>query len=822
MQLLEHRVSRTLVALGLLASVATATAEPNLVVRSLERPLVAGTCDSLELSEDLAIVVENVGDEAVTQPFEVLVFEDVDGDERPSAGVDTMLGVVAVGPPLGAGEGRTLSVAVSGALEYRDALLHAWADSGREIVEADESDNGGRSAGECRRTPPAASFDPVLEWEWTEANVDQTPMVGDVNADGTPDVVFVSESLWLIVLDGRTGEEIWRTQGARDLAEWAQLALAELDGDPGLEIVALARGARFLVAFDDDGSPWWLSDEFTDSHRGGFGGVAIADLDCDGRAEAIFGREVFDAATGARLWTPEFGGTQGTNERYPGFATTADLDGDGDLEVIAGPTAYTWNQGTATGDILWRAPGIPEGYTATGQFDDDPAPEVVVVHLGRLWLVEGDTGAVVWEVEFPLGGGGCMPLIIRCGPPTVADFDGDGQAEIGVAGADWFAVFERDGSVLWQTPIEDCSSSFTSATVFDFEDDGAAEVVYQDEWTLRVLRGTDGAVLASIPSSSLTWNEMVTIADVDGDNRAEIIAPVNDAGGGSFRGIRVFGDRADNWVNTRRIWSQHSYHVDNVLDDGRVPPADSGSCQEDSWLTHGTYRSQRFGRAEDDALALPDLALTVLDAVLDPSLPCTPAQVVEGRIGNGGAVGTAPGIQLVAYLGDPASGGRRVVSASVPALEPGEWWPFSLSVPVLESGEVVLIVDDDGTGSGTGSLTECREDNNDCSVGVEIELPPGPEPVGPVLFATGHGGPNAAVVSGDFDWSADEGNPRPPGDHYHLVRATRPDLLAPVPGTSPWLLTSWDDRTPRSAQVPTCHFLRVVAVNACEEEEPTP
>jgi hypothetical protein len=313
---------------------------------------------------------------------------------------------------------------------------------------------------------------------------------------------------------------------------------------------------------------------------------------------------------------------------------------------------------------------------------------------------------------------------------------------------------------------------------------------------------------------------MVTIADVDGDNRAEIVSPLNDSQGGAFRGIRVWGDRNDNWVNTRRIWNQHAYHVGNVLDDGRVAPAVGGTCEERPWLTHGTWRSQLLGTASP--LALPDLTLTVTGSRLDLSDPCNPLQVVEGRVGNGGALSSSAPSDVVVYRGDPAGGGRAVGLVTMPAIEPGEWAPFSVSVQVRGSGELFVLADDDGTGTGTGLVSECREDNNACVVPVDPGAPGFPAEVGSVLFATGHGDPLAPDVLGSFDWSGDEGRPRPAGEHYHLLRATRPDALVPVPGSEPWTDTSWDDVTPRSGTLPVCHYLRVVAADACEQEELAP
>ncbi|EKU96918.1 hypothetical protein Lepto7375DRAFT_0844 [Leptolyngbya sp. PCC 7375] len=116
-------------------------------------------------------------------------------------------------------------------------------------------------------------------------------------------------------------------------------------------------------------------------------------------------------------------------------------------------------------------------------------------------------------MQLPTNGGG---------PPTIADFDGDGEPEIGVAGSNLYVALETDGSIKWTSPTRDASSAATGSSVFDFDGDGKAEVVYNDELNLRIYDGNDGTVIYSLPNSSGTLLEYPLIVDVDADGEAEI------------------------------------------------------------------------------------------------------------------------------------------------------------------------------------------------------------------------------------------------------------------------------------------------------------
>jgi hypothetical protein len=86
------------------------------------------------------------------------------------------------------------------------------------------------------------------------------------------------------------------------------------------------------------------------------------------------------------------------------------------------------------------------------------------------------------------------------------------------------------------------------------------------------------------------------VVDVDGDNDAEIVTVMNNnCGFGSFRGVRVFGDPGDTWVQTRRIWNQHTYHVTNINANGTIP-----TNEQNNWQVPGLnhFRLNEFGQFE--------------------------------------------------------------------------------------------------------------------------------------------------------------------------------------------------------------------------------
>lgn len=817
----------------------------DLRVASIDTGVAATDCTTFDVGAVTRVEVANLGDTDAPAGIQVTVFEDrAPLNARYDAGTDNLLGQTTLGAPLPRGQSLTVDVPTTGSLLFRDNVIYAMVDSAGAVAEVLEDNNLFDTGRGCEYRPPVGVFSPIIEWDWSNSpdmptfvHVDTIPLVADMNMDGIPDVIFVSGDrpggfgdAVVRVVDGRTGRDIWTAQDpAAYVFASTNLAVGDVTGDTIPEVIGMSNvvgQTDRLVAIDNGGALMWVSDPLVrhPARANGGGAPAIADLDCNGQVEIVYGANVFNSRGTLINAPPDPRGTLGINGATQDGAISipVDIDGDGRLEVVAGPTAYRFEPAGTTMTQIWRNASVPDGYPAAGNFDDDPLPEIAITADGTMYLLEGDTGALIWQRQIPRGGGGCNAGSVAGGPPTIADFDGDCSAEVGVSGADWYVVFETDGTVKWQAPINDCSSHRTASTVFDFDGDGAAEVAFADQTLLHVFSGSDGTEITNIPTASHTWTEMVSVADVDADNNAEIIMGMNSGAG--LRGIRVVGDSDDNWVNTRRIWNQHQYHINNVNDDGTIPgPFTTGSCELPAHRLHNTYRDQ-LGSA---VYAAPDITISLTSydiELVNEGGTCRRQVRIQARVGNGGGISVGQPFTAWFWKDDGAGGRENIASQAIADLQPGEYVDFEVVVPDPGVGSIDIYAVADDDGAGGGAINECREDNNVCVTTVDnaaIAIDP-PLPLGPALRVTNHTDPRGATISADLVWTGDLGLPRPAGDHYHVKRSLndRGQFLTRLAGIEPYAGLTYTDTTPASGATypPHVHYYLVIPADECEQE----
>jgi hypothetical protein len=461
---------------------------------------------------------------------------------------------------------------------------------------------------DCENEVEVGTFTPVVEWYKPTWSVDPSsnqimsaPILvqlndddgdSDIDVDDTPDIVVVTYGSYgtIRAVSGDGSGELWSRSGD-PLQGQGGVAAGDIDGDGMVEILSMTSDR--VKAYEHDGTPKWTSPSIAGHIYGISDVAAISDMDGDGDPEIIAGRAILNSdGTLQAAGNRGFGGVSGANVGSCAFAV--DMDADGTQEVVTGNAAYK-----PDGSLKWSN-GLQDGYPAVADFDGDGQAEVAVSGQGQMRLLDTD-GTQIWAVAIPGAGSGYYG-----GPPTIADFDGDGEPEIGVAAGSRYSVIEGDGSILWQAVTDDSSSGNTGSSVFDFEGDGVAEVVYADQSRLWVFNGTDGSVkLASTDHSNATWLEYPIVADVDGDDHAEIVA-VNTAYMTSYSGFHVFGDKDNSWQPGRKIWNQHAYHITNIDDDGTIPsPADL------NWLSYNNFRSGDILSGE--GLSAPDLTIAQAD-----------------------------------------------------------------------------------------------------------------------------------------------------------------------------------------------------------------
>lgn len=521
--------------------------------------------------------------------------------------------------------------------------------------------------------------------------------LGDLDADGVPEIVGVGQLVGgappedsdsapgdsgIVVPDDSAGSD-----SAPDSGDTAQEVPVSIDlGEaPG----GMDSPCR-VVAWAPDGTVRWVAADAAIPCAGHV--PAVADLDGDGAAEVIVGPIILEGADGAmRAW-----GQNGTG-RYPAFdqvgfiSAVADLDGDGEQEVVAGSTLYD-----SQGAVRCEVTGLDDGFPAVADLDGDLLGEVVLVGNGRMSVYNDDcTPVTSWDLD-GIGNGG---------PPTIADFDADGVPEIGVATDTVYAVYEADGTMRWSQPVTDASSHTTGSSVFDFDGDGQAEVVYGDELALWIFDGADGTVrLQDGFHTSRTLHEYPVIADVDADGMAEIVVP---QGGGHHGvanlGLYVLGSANNDWQYARPVWNQHAYNIVNINDDLTVP-----AHPDSNWPEHNNFRS-----GDINILSGGDTPDVIPQAVFCAE-HCAEGRVgVLVRLGNGGMAEMRRDVPISVY--SEISGQRYLLQTQTTTREvnPGrasEAVAFELNILDIPDGRLVVVGDDYG---GYGGLAECREDNNE-------------------------------------------------------------------------------------------------------------
>ncbi len=492
------------------------------------------------------------------------------------------------------------------------------------------------------------SYTPEVEWfdttatevlpDATGVGFASTIAIGDVDGNGLVELVApgVNGRLYVYRGDGQDAGNgtpiLWSSDAVGPAAE---PALADLDGDGDAEIILSGKNGTF--AFHHDGQIAWSNPDVVSyfaAEEFGWGGPSIGNLDLDPEPEIVI------ASREDALYVLDHLGNVLYSDSLPGrFSTVpvlADITGDGVLDIVV---AEDWTLKVIdyfNGGVLAWSRDLPDPITILGgagvfgapaiaDLDGDGRPEIII-NWGHVIEALQDDGSLLWRYET-----GATDLF-RPSAVTVADVTGDGQVNLITASArsSGFIIFNHQlmvldaaGGLVWQQDVADNTASASGVAAQDLTGNGVWEILWNGNVDgLLVLNGPDGKRLYNEPfTRSGTVVDYPTLGDVDGDGEAEVVVS-------GANGLFVFG-HTGRWVDSRPVWNQHNYHINNIGNDWSIP-----FTEDNSWEVHNTYRTQTPDR---DPACVIDNGEFVAPAIVELSpqsgdvLPAGVQLVIGGR-----------------------------------------------------------------------------------------------------------------------------------------------------------------------------------------------
>lgn len=288
------------------------------------------------------------------------------------------------------------------------------------------------------------------------------------------------------------------------------LDFGDIDGDGDMDLVGCITWANQVAWWENDGSGQSWTRHVVASWFDEAWDAECEDIDDDGSIDIVA-----CAATGERLvWWDNDGGS-GTNwvmhviahwVYEPKGVTTGDIDGDGDMDVLA--TSFmdsdvAWWSNNGGSGTSWTRHVIDSAFVfahgvSAGDFDNDGDIDVIGTSLypnAVAWWRNLDGQGTSWEknwLTFDLRGASCT---------ACADTDGDGTLELFAAG--WYS------SMIWDADANQASNELVSSIIYVNDPDWLGI-----SWTVDIPIGTSVTfqVRASDDYTQMgEWSDTLTV-----------------------------------------------------------------------------------------------------------------------------------------------------------------------------------------------------------------------------------------------------------------------------------------------------------------------
>lgn len=258
--------------------------------------------------------------------------------------------------------------------------------------------------------------------------------LGDVDGDGDLDIAVANAGTGVNTVsilknngDGTYATKVDYTTGATPLG----VALADIDGDGDLDLIAAAQGAGASVLKNNGNGTFATKSDYAGTCN--VGGVATGDIDGDGDTDIIItngcGTTISvlkNSGTGTFAAKVDY-----TTASQPSGIVLVDLDGDGDLDVAtdSGNTAFLsvlLNSGTGTyGTKTDYAVGSISNMIAAADLDNDGDKDLVVPNTtpGTVSVLKNNSNGTFAVKSDYTSGGGSRGV-------ALADLNADGNVDI--------------------------------------------------------------------------------------------------------------------------------------------------------------------------------------------------------------------------------------------------------------------------------------------------------------------------------------------------------------------------------------------------------
>jgi len=449
----------------------------------------------------------------------------------------------------------------------------------------------------------------TLPASWDE-NWFASPAVYDLDGDGRQEIVAGRHSVLYVWNDA--GVLLWRAPVGENATspndhggsrQYASPVVGDLDNDGKGEIVIAY--ANKAVVYDHNGliqSGWPQS--FPGS-TGEIRAIAAADLTGNGKMEILAVKTSSGPVT--VVWRIDGAVLDGWPQvvdcdacvDYGGYNQNigaADIDGDGDLEVIStydsayigfmeadgSPmSAHSTFSGPYVSSIPmfhdielakqgWGSDGndrdeFTDSPPVFGDLDGDGIAEAILysdherageyINRGNcLWALNADMtrvpgfGTPICSGE-PLFTGYQDNIVQVCPAPALADLAGDNRPEIIVPSYDGLMrCYFPEGNLLWDYRFDSAGGDFVGASgpaAGDLNKDGVPEIIFStyaivDDISHLIILDANGNPLHKTPLPKRGSMSVPTLADTDGDGSVEILVSLKDTLGGGLGGVRIY------------------------------------------------------------------------------------------------------------------------------------------------------------------------------------------------------------------------------------------------------------------------------------------